>query len=71
MLLVSWNAAGRRSGVEEQATRVVELGPDIVCLQELTRVTARPWAERLAEAGLAPRWRRCPPRVTGAGGWRC
>jgi exonuclease III len=53
MLLVSWNVAGRRSRAEEQATRVLELDPDIVCLQELTPATAGPWAERLAEAGLA------------------
>jgi exonuclease III len=52
MLLVSWNVAGRRSRLEEQADRVLELDPDIVCLQEVTPVTARPWAERLAAAEL-------------------
>jgi exonuclease III len=52
MLLVSWNVAGRRSRLEEQAARVLELEPDIVCLQEVTPVTAAPWTEWLAEAGL-------------------
>ncbi len=52
MLLVSWNVAGRKGRLDEQAERVLELGPDLVCLQEVTPVTAVPWAERLAEAGL-------------------
>jgi endonuclease/exonuclease/phosphatase family metal-dependent hydrolase len=52
VLLVSWNVAGRKSRLDEQAERVLGLGPDLVCLQEVTPVTAVPWAERLAEAGL-------------------
>src|SRR5215217_138435 len=52
MRLVSWNVAGRRSRLAEQAARVLELDPDIVCLQEVTAPTAAPWAERLAAAGL-------------------
>jgi exodeoxyribonuclease-3 len=38
--------------VQEQAARVLSLEPHVVCLQELTPVTAAPWAERLTEAGL-------------------
>ena len=53
MLLVSWNVAGRRTRLQEQADRVVELEPDVVCLQEVTPVTAEPWLERLADAGLS------------------
>jgi exonuclease III len=53
VLLVSWNVAGRKSRLQQQAERVLELSPDVVCLQEVTPVTARPWAERLAEAGLS------------------
>ena len=53
MLLVSWNLAGRKSRLVEQAERVLALEPDIVCLQEVTPVTARSWAELLADAGLA------------------
>ncbi len=53
MLLVCWNVAGRRSRLDEQAARVLELSPHIVCLQEVTPVTSRSWTERLAEAGLA------------------
>jgi exonuclease III len=53
VLLVSWNVAGRRTRLAEQADRVLALEPDIVCLQEVTPVTAEPWLERLAEAGLS------------------
>jgi endonuclease/exonuclease/phosphatase family metal-dependent hydrolase len=52
VLLVSWNVAGRKGRLDEQAERVLGLGPDLVCLQEVTPVTVVPWAERLAEAGL-------------------
>ena len=53
MLLVSWNVAGRKSRLQQQADRVLELSPDVVCLQEVTPVTAGAWAERLADAGLS------------------
>ena len=53
MLLVSWNVAGRKTRLAEQAERVLSLGPDLVCLQEVTPVTAAGWAERLGEAGLS------------------
>ena len=53
MLLVSWNVAGRRTRLDEQAERVLSLSPDIVCLQEVTRATAEPWAKHLEKAGLA------------------
>jgi exonuclease III len=52
VLLVSWNVAGRKTRLTEQADRVLALAPDVVCLQEVTQVTAEPWLERLAEAGL-------------------
>ena len=53
LILVSWNVAGRRTRLQEQADRVLELEPDVVCLQEVTPVTAEPWIERLAQAGLS------------------
>ena len=52
MLLVSWNVAGRKSRLEEQADRLLELQPEIVCLQEVTPLTAPWWVERLAAGGL-------------------
>jgi exonuclease III len=52
VLLVSWNVAGRKSRLHEQADRVLETEPDLVCLQEVTPLTAAGWSERLAEAGL-------------------
>jgi exonuclease III len=53
LLLVSWNVAGRKSRLDQQADRVLELEPDVVCLQEVTPVTAAWWVERLAAAGLS------------------
>jgi endonuclease/exonuclease/phosphatase family metal-dependent hydrolase len=53
VLLISWNVAGRRTRLDEQADRVLELQPDFVCLQEVTPVTAEPWLRRLADAGLS------------------
>jgi endonuclease/exonuclease/phosphatase family metal-dependent hydrolase len=53
VLLVSWNVAGRKTRLAEQAERVLELGPDVVCLQEVTPATAAAWVERLGEAGLS------------------
>ena len=53
VLLVSWNVAGRKTRLQEQADRVLALKPDLVCLQEVTPVTAGPWLERLADAGLS------------------
>jgi exonuclease III len=52
VLLVSWNVAGRKTRLQEQADRVLALEPDVVCLQEVTPLTAEPWLERLAEGGL-------------------
>jgi exonuclease III len=51
---VSWNVAGRKSRLDEQAERVLGAEPDFVCLQEVTPVTAAGWSERLAAAGLEP-----------------
>ena len=53
MLLVSWNVAGRKTRLQEQADRVLALEPDLVCLQEVSPPSAQPWLERLAEAGLS------------------
>jgi exonuclease III len=53
VLLVSWNVAGRKARLRKQADRVLELEPDVVCLQEVTPLTADPWLERLADAGLS------------------
>ena len=52
MQLVSWNVAGRASRVHEQADVLLSLGPDLVCLQEVTPATAAAWLERLGDAGL-------------------
>jgi exonuclease III len=52
VLLVSWNVAGRKSRLQEQAHCVLGIQPHLVCLQEVTPVTAAGWSERLAEAGF-------------------
>jgi exonuclease III len=51
VVLVSWNVAGRVARLGEQVERVVELDADVVCLQEVTRTTARPWRDALAAHG--------------------
>jgi exonuclease III len=53
VLLVSWNVAGRKTRLHEQADRVLALEPDVVCLQEVTPATAEQWLERLAGTGLS------------------
>jgi exonuclease III len=52
VLLISWNVAGRKTRLQEQADRVLGEEPDLICLQEVTPVTAAGWTERLADAGL-------------------
>jgi exonuclease III len=51
VLLVSWNVAGRVKRLPEQAARLLELGADVVCLQEVTRNTLPRWRSLLREAG--------------------
>jgi exonuclease III len=51
VLIVSWNVAGRRARLPEQAERLLALGPDIVCLQEIRPSTLPLWSKRLAQAG--------------------
>jgi exonuclease III len=52
VVLVSWNVAGRKTRLHGQAERVLDAQPDLVCLQEVTPVTATGWTELLREAGL-------------------
>jgi exonuclease III len=66
MLLVSWNVAGRKTRLAEQAERVLSLEPDLVCIQEVTPATAVPWTERLAEAGLSAVVAPMPARREGS-----
>ena len=51
MLLLSWNLAGRQKRLHEQADVVLALGADVICLQEITPVTAPAWIERLESEG--------------------
>src|SRR5215216_6011031 len=66
MLLLSWNVAGRRSRIGEQAEVVIGLGDDVVCLQELTPATAAPWDERLGAAGYEVAAAAMPPMREGS-----
>ncbi len=52
MRLLSWNVAGRRTRLPEQADAVAAASPDVVFLQEVTVNSAPEWRERLADAGL-------------------
>jgi exonuclease III len=51
MLLVSWNVAGRVTRLAEQAERLLGIGADVICLQEITRSTLPRWQELLKDAG--------------------
>jgi exonuclease III len=52
MRIVSWNVAGRRTRLPEQAAAVTAVAPDIVCLQEVTANSLPLWRAALAAAGL-------------------
>lgn len=52
MRIVSWNVAGRRTRLPEQAEAVLSIAPDVVCLQEVTVNSLPEWRSRLAEAGF-------------------
>lgn len=51
MRLVSWNVAGRVTRLAEQVETVGASGAEVVCLQEITPSTLRPWREGLADIG--------------------
>ncbi len=51
MLIASWNLAGRVARLEDQATLLLGLEADVLCLQELTPTTLPRWRELLTAAG--------------------
>jgi endonuclease/exonuclease/phosphatase family metal-dependent hydrolase len=53
MLVLSWNLAGRVRRLPEQADHVLDVGADVICLQELTRRTLAVWREILGTAWYA------------------
>ena len=52
MRIVSWNVAGRRTRLPEQAAAILAVVPDVVCLQEVTVNSLPAWRAQLDEAGL-------------------
>src|SRR4051812_35779298 len=52
MRLLSWNVAGRVKRQAEQASFLEGYELDVVCLQEVTPTTLRPWRLALAALGL-------------------
>ena len=48
---MSWNVAGRVKRLPEQAERLLALGADVVCLQEVTLSTLPRWRALLRDAG--------------------
>jgi exonuclease III len=50
--LLCWNVQGRVKRLPEQAARVAELAPDVVCLQEVTPTTLPHWIAELRRIGL-------------------
>lgn len=51
MLIVNWNLAGRVKRLPEQATLLLALDADVICLQELAPSTLSNWNSRLEAAG--------------------
>lgn len=51
--IVSWNVAGRRAKLPDQAAAVLSVAPDVVCLQEVTPNSLPEWRAALAAAGFA------------------
>jgi exonuclease III len=51
MTLLSWNVAGRVTRRPEQADRIAQHAPDVVCLQEITPTTAPAWTAALHDHG--------------------
>ncbi len=51
--MLTWNVAGRLSRIDEQAERVLEHGPDLVCLQEVIPNALARWSSRLQAVGYA------------------
>ena len=52
MLLVSWNVAGKVKRLPDQAARIVNVAPDVVCLQEVTDRAVPLWEQALGAFGL-------------------
>jgi exonuclease III len=52
MRIVSWNVAGRRTRLPEQADAVLSVAPDVICLQEVTVNSLPEWREQLRAAGF-------------------
>jgi exonuclease III len=52
VLLLSWNVQGKLTRLPDQVTRVAELAPDVVCLQEVTVKGAPFWEHALTELGF-------------------
>jgi exonuclease III len=67
MLLVSWNVAGRVKLVPEQAARLAEVAPDVVCLQEVRDRALPLWRHALASLGLEHIAQPPPPVKVDAG----
>ena len=51
MVLACWNVSGRLSRLGEQAARLLEVDPDVLCLQEVTRSSAPRWRALLEAQG--------------------
>ena len=50
--LITWNVAGRRQRLVEQATVIAKRKPDVVALQEVTRTTRPLWDRAFELMGL-------------------
>lgn len=53
MRVLSWNVAGRKTQLAQQLRRVLDEGPDVVALQEVSTATYPLWRQGLVEAGYS------------------
>ena len=51
--VLTWNVAGRLSRLDEQADRILDARPDVLCLQEVIPNALGRWTVRLEAAGYA------------------
>lgn len=63
--LVSWNVAARTRFTEKQVAELLEMDPDVICLQEVSRKAQSVWKECLAEHGFQTRFNIDKDRTRG------
>ena len=69
-VVISWNVAGRKTSLPEQAKRLLQRDVELICLQEVTPTTASLWEAQLSAAGFhvaTSQWQAKPERARRLG----